>query len=320
MLYPLFAAGKRFLIQRAALTDRRGTTRQPAINETAMSAVRSQVDRLLTQAAHEHLQSLRKALRLLAESKLMNYTAPSRKRIGGALRLEVFAEVNAAVAEVTEDCDVVTGSSDGWDNISNTHFLSQMGMTRKGSFFKGGVNCTGVETMNKPWVFAHLEDLMILLCGLEKPVPEDTADADEPDENNSPGGDSGYESSEKELELLQKLTVIVLDGPNVNKGALKEFEKKYPWVSRLICACHCLSGLECCPIIESWYYSAQRIFERIGIKRAGLHCSKYMSTGLIFKGERCQGGRSAGGRKERTDLDGGPPHTQRAENERKQGP
>jgi len=33
-----------------------------------------------------------------------------------------------------------------------------------------------------------------------------------------------------------------LNGPNVNKGALKEFEKKYPWVSCLICACHCLSG------------------------------------------------------------------------------
>ena len=59
-------------------------------------------------------------------------------------------------------------------------------------------------------------------------------------EDDSPGGDSGYEPSEKEL--LRKLTAIVLDGPNVNKGALKEFEKKYPWVSCLICACHCLSG------------------------------------------------------------------------------
>ena len=83
----------------------------------------------------------------------MNYTAPCRKRIGGALRLEVFAQVNQAVAEVIEDCGVITGSQDGWDNVSNsTHevFLSQMGMTRKGSFFKGGVDCTGVETMNKP--------------------------------------------------------------------------------------------------------------------------------------------------------------------------
>ena len=55
-----------------------------------------------------------------------------------------------------------------------------------------------------------------------------------------------YEPSEKELELLRKLTAIVLDGPNVNKGALKEFEKNYPWVSYLICACRrhwqCLSG------------------------------------------------------------------------------
>ena len=125
-------------------------------------------------------------------------------RIGGALRLEAFAEVNAAVMEVTEDCDVVTGSSDGWDNVSNTHFLSQMGMTRKGSFFKGGVDCTGVEAMNKPWVFAQLEDLIFVLCGLEKPRPEDTADTDEPDEDDSPGGDSGYEPTEKELELLQK--------------------------------------------------------------------------------------------------------------------
>ena len=95
----------------------------------------------------------------------------------GALRLEVFAEVNAAVAEVTEDCDVFTGSSDGWDNVSNTHFLSQMGMTRKGSFFKGGVDCTRDETMNKPWVFGQLEDLMFLLCGLDKPQPEDVVES-----------------------------------------------------------------------------------------------------------------------------------------------
>ena len=92
------------------------------------------MDCLLARAAHEQgnipdmfwqNKSLRKALRLLAEAKPMNYTAPSRKIIGGALRLEVFAEVNAAVMEVIEDCDVITGSSDGWDNLSNTHFLSQ---------------------------------------------------------------------------------------------------------------------------------------------------------------------------------------------------
>ena len=132
--YPMPAAGKRFLIQRAALTERRGTTGQPTIQETAMPAVRGQVDRLLARATHEQggipgmfwqNKSLQKALRLLAEAKPMNsnYTAPSRMRIGGALRLEVFAEVNAAVTEVAEDCDVATGSSDGWDNVSNTHFL-----------------------------------------------------------------------------------------------------------------------------------------------------------------------------------------------------
>ena len=72
-----------------------------------------------------------------------------------------------------------------------------MGMTRKGSFFKGGVDCTGVETMNKPWVVAQLEDLMYLLCtcGLPKPVTEDTADAEEGEEDDSPGGDSEYEPS-----------------------------------------------------------------------------------------------------------------------------
>ena len=155
--------------QRAALTDTRGAKTQPTIVETTISAVRSKVDRLLARAAHEqgHIpnifwqnKSLRKALRLLAEAKPMGYTAPCRTRIGGALRVEVFAEVNLAVAEVADDCDVITGSSDGWDNVSSTHFLSQMGMIRKGSFFEGGVHCTGVETMNKPWVFAQLEDSM----------------------------------------------------------------------------------------------------------------------------------------------------------------
>ena len=120
-LYPMFAAGKRFLLQRAAISGRREDAKQPTFKEATISAVRGQVDRLLARAAHEKgnmpdmfwkNKSLRKALRLLAEAKPMNYTAPCRKRIGGALRLEVFAEVNAAVAEVTEDCDVFTGSSD----------------------------------------------------------------------------------------------------------------------------------------------------------------------------------------------------------------
>jgi hypothetical protein len=231
VLYPMFAAGKRFLMLRAQHT-KGGSSGQPTIKDATTSAVRSQVDRILARAAHEQgnipdkfwqNKSLRKALRLLAEAKPMNYTAPCRKRIGGALRLEVFAEVNAAVEEVCEDCDVFTGSSDDWDNVSNTHFLSQMGMTRKGSFFKGGVDCTGVETMNKPWVFGQLEDLMFLLCGLNKQQPKDVADAEEADIDDSPGGDTGYEPNEKELELLHKLTAIALDGPNVNKGALKEF-------------------------------------------------------------------------------------------------
>ena len=53
---------------------------------------------------------------------------------------------------------------------------------------------------------------------------------------------TSYEPTEEELELLRQLAGIVLDGPNVNKGALKDFEKKYPWVSCIICMCHCLSG------------------------------------------------------------------------------
>ena len=57
--------------------------------------------------------------------------------------------------------------------------------------------------MNKPWVFAQLEDLMFLLCGLQKPSIQDTVDADECEEDDSTGGDLGYEPSEKELELLQ---------------------------------------------------------------------------------------------------------------------
>ena len=43
---------------------------------------------------------------------------------------------------------------------------------------------------------------MFLLCGLGKPQHEDdiVADADEADTDDSHGGDSGYEPSEKELE------------------------------------------------------------------------------------------------------------------------
>ena len=98
---------------------------------------------------------------------------PNRKRIGDDLRKQVYAEVERAVEEVEDDCGVVTGSSDGWNNVANTHFLSQMGMTHKGFFFKGAVDTTGVETMNKEWVFGQLEDLMFMLCSVEKPDLED---------------------------------------------------------------------------------------------------------------------------------------------------
>ena len=66
-----------------------------------------------------------------------------------------------------------------------------------------------------------------MLCGVEKPELED--------------GDE-YEPTEDKILLLRRLAGIVLDGPNVNKGALKEFEKKHSWVACIICVCHCLSN------------------------------------------------------------------------------
>ena len=136
----------------------------------------------------------------------MGYTVPHRKRIGGELRKDVFSEVERAVEEVEEDCDVVTGSSDGWNNIANTHFLSQLGISRKGPFFKGAVDTTGVETMNKEWVFGQLENLMFMriMCGVEKPIVEDNGE---------------YDPTEEDILLLQRLAAIVLDAPNINKGA-----------------------------------------------------------------------------------------------------
>ena len=80
-LYPMFAAGKRFLLQRAAITGQREVANQPTFKEATTSAVRGQVDRLLARAAHEQgnipdmfwqNKSLRKALRLLAESNQGN--------------------------------------------------------------------------------------------------------------------------------------------------------------------------------------------------------------------------------------------------------
>lgn len=99
----------------------------------------------------------------------------------------------------------------------------RMGITRRGAFFKDAVDCTGVDSMNAKWTFDQLEALMYLLCDIEV--------------------DKLEEYEEEELrELLQVLVAIVLDGPNVNKSALADFEKKHPWVSCLICLCHCISN------------------------------------------------------------------------------
>ena len=100
---------------------------QPTLPEVDCAATRQQVDLLLSRASAEQgnlsdmfwqNKPLRKALRLLAEVKLMGYTVhvPNRKRIGGDLRKQVYSEVERAVEEVEEDCDAVTGSSDGWNN------------------------------------------------------------------------------------------------------------------------------------------------------------------------------------------------------------
>ena len=82
--------------------------------------------------------------------------------------------------------------------------------------------------MNKPWMVNQLEDLMFLLCGVERPKEATQDDEEEDEEDAREATGTTYEPNEKELELLRQLAGIVLDGSNVNKGALKDFEKKCP--------------------------------------------------------------------------------------------
>ena len=100
-LYPLFAAGKRYLELRGSLREAIGKQSglsQRTLEEVNSSVTRQKVDLLLVRASAEQgnvsdsfwqNKSLRKALRLLAEAKPMGYTVPHRKRIGGELRKDV---------------------------------------------------------------------------------------------------------------------------------------------------------------------------------------------------------------------------------------
>lgn len=119
--------------------------------------------------------------------------------------IEVKSKVDKIVEETEVGCEVKTGTMDGWDNSQKVHWLAKMGITRKGPFFKGAIDTTGVDTMDADWTFQQLEDLIGELGGVEV------------------------------------VAAMVLDGPNVNKSALKKMEEKYPTVVALLCLCHCIA-------------------------------------------------------------------------------
>ena len=79
-----------------------------------------------------------------------------------------------------------------------------MCITHKGPLFKGAVDTTGVDTMDATWLLGQLEGLIVELGGSDI------------------------------------VAAMVLDGPNVNKAALKQMEEKHPRVVALLCSCHCI--------------------------------------------------------------------------------
>jgi len=142
---------------------------------------------------------------------LGGYVPPKRYRLShelldahyDALKLKVDSRMLSASG--TEARLWMTGSFDGWDNASKTHLLGQVAMSRRGAIYVNYIDTTGVDLMGKEWTVERITALVELLGG------------------------------------VGKVAAIVLDSPNVNVGALAEYEKANPTVATLLCTCHVIS-------------------------------------------------------------------------------
>lgn len=191
------------------------SAKQKTMHDMDVSLLIAEIDDLLGSAHHTQgnvadqfweNKDLRTALRKLAEAKPFHYEPPTRRKMGGE-RLDVECEkITKSITVIQSELETVTGSMDGWENILKLHWLARSIISRKGSFFKDAIDCTGVASMDGPWTLKHFTDFIA-----------------------QEGGPS-------------RMAAIVVDGPNVNRGSLKRMEVEEPTVFGLICICHAVSG------------------------------------------------------------------------------
>ena len=218
-LLPLWAGGQQHLKAREAVQKDKAAkssaaqANQKKLTDCVDDIVAKEVTDLLSRAHHDagnipdqfwgnkHLQ---RALCKLAECKPMQFKTPSPKQMAGPLLKSQMQQVQDLVDNIFAGQDCNSLSMDGWDHVVKNHWLAQSIIGKRRPFFKSAVDCTDVPSMDGAWTQDTLETFI------------------------------------KEIGL-NLVVAIILDGPNVNKGALKRIEQKYPAIACLLCICHCLS-------------------------------------------------------------------------------
>ena len=145
---------------------------------------------------------IREALLVLAEAPPMHYEPPKPHRMRSVLLTNDNDRVNKNKEALLANTDTKTNTADGWDSAVKTHWLAKSNITEKGSFFKTAVDTTGVDTMDAAWTLAFLNEFL--------------------EEEGGPA----------------YVNATVLDSPNVNKRALKDFESEHPEVFAVLCLLH----------------------------------------------------------------------------------
>ena len=158
---------------------------------------------------NRHLRSV--LTDLAAADGLGGYVPPSRYKMSNELLDDAYVGLKKQVDSLrhksssSEPSMHYTVTLDGWDNAASTHILGQVLISRRGPAYLGMVDTTGVDLMGKDWTKLQVADLVSAAGG--------------PD----------------------KVAAVVLDSPNVNVGALREYESENPTVACLLCTCHVIS-------------------------------------------------------------------------------
>ena len=219
-LRPLFKKGREYAEKQAKLAPKPSDApkeagdQKPLIN-SIQEQTRRDVDALLAEGHHDQGNvadsfwdnpAIRKALKRLALADSFDYEPPKRRKMGGQLLNDRHGKMVAAVSKLQDNVESKTLTMDGWETLSKLHWLAKCIITPQGGYFKDAVDCSGVESMNAEWTLKVIMDFL------------------------------------KEEGGANDVAAVVLDGPSVNKSALKKMEEEEPTVCALICLCHVVSG------------------------------------------------------------------------------